>query len=130
MLQQYTLRGSFVADYKTNFLLMQYDSLDLLVPIMDRIGRRNASRTPIPNQAAMFEAGPPAFKWQRLRRDRVVVTLAFNKLLNAAGKAMNTGNEGTSSSRREVRSILIATSAIGAAGEGYFCLRRCSVCTE
>ena len=62
MLQQYTLRGSFVADYKTNFLLMQYDSLDLLVPIMDRIGRRNASRTPIPNQAAMFEAGPPVFK--------------------------------------------------------------------
>ena len=114
MLQQYTPRGSFVADYKTNCLSMQYDSWDPLVPIMGR----NASRTLIPNQAAMFEAGPPVFKWQMLPRDRVVVTLAFYKLLNAAGTAMITGNEGTSSSRREVRSILVSRQHC------YFCLRR------
>ena len=114
MLQQYTPRGSFVADYKTNCLSMQYDSWDPLVPIMGR----NASRTLIPNQAAMFEAGPPVFKWQMLPRDRVVVTLAFYKLLNAAGTAMITGNEGTSSSPREVMSILVSRQHC------YFCLRR------
>ena len=103
-------------EYKTNCLKLIYQSwcVQALLQLMDR----NATKTNIRSMACMFEAGPPAIKWQILPFDKVVVTLAFFKLLNSAGTACESHNEGTPGAHRELHSNL------GDRNHCYFCFRR------
>ena len=91
-------------EYKSNCLKLIYQSwcVQGLLRLMDR----NAAKTVIPSMACMFEAGPPAIKWQMLPFDRVLVTLAFFKVLNQAGTACISHNEGTPGAHRELHSNL------------------------
>ena len=62
-------------EYKSNCIKLTYESWSVkaLLMLMDR----NAKTTPLHKMACMFEAGPPAFKWQLLPCDRVVVTFVL-----------------------------------------------------
>jgi len=112
-------RGSndgLTVEYRSNCLKMTFESWshDALMSLMGR----DATKTAIPKMTLMFEAGPPAFKWQMLPYDRLVVTFAFFKILNDAGTACNTHNEGTPAAIRELRSFLVDRR------QCYFCFRR------
>ena len=128
VLRKLTTEDSYEVCYRANNLMLVYKDWDSLETIMGR----NAKRTHIRSMNAVYEAGPPVFKWLTGPIERLVVSFSYFSLLNAAGTACITSNAGTDRARREKNAV------ISERRQCWFCLRRdviddpCSgcVCTE
>lgn len=114
MLYKLTPEDAYTASYRANCLMMTYENWDSLEPVMGR----NASRTSIQSMNVCFEVGPPVFKWLMGPIEKFVVTFSHFKLLNAAGTASTSTNEGTPHALREKNAILSDRR------QCWFCLRR------